>query len=244
MLVATVTRSFARLWLLFCCLLCSCVSVEFDRMVGTSFPTPQLANGTEVDIHAIYADAGFRVSVEEDDTDIPQLNIPANQCISDAELDALEAVHRDAPLFPDNNTYYLYGVVVNHYGEVLDACIPDWVLGKMWNHHTRSAFAIFYLHSSVVAGSPEYLRTTVHEIGHALNLHHEDGDGATTIMTQTGDLAEDWTFQFSADSVDHLQNHPDQCKYPGAIGGALFEWVTPAHFAWHANSGLTSYDCD
>ncbi len=236
---------FSRVCLVACCLLSSCVSVEFDRMVGTTFPTAQFVNGSSVDINSIYLDAGFRVSVEEDDTNIAELNLPQNDCISDAELDAIENSHRSSPLFPSMWTYYLYGVVVNHYGEVLDACSPNWVLGKMWNHHTRSAFAIFYLHSSIQAGSPEYLRTTVHEIGHALNLHHEDGDGSTTIMNQTGDLDEDnWVFEFSADSVDHLQNHPNQCKYPGAVGGAFFQWVTPAHFAWHANSGLTSYDCD
>ncbi len=230
--------------LILCCLLSSCVSVEFDRMGGTTYPSAQMVNGAEVDITSIYLDAGFTVTVDEDDSNIPQLNIPQNDCISDAELDALENTHRSSPLFPSGFTYHLYGVVVNHYGEVLDACSPNFVTGKMWNHHTRSAFAIFYLHSTIQAGSPEYLRTTVHEIGHALNLHHEDGDGSTTIMNQTGNLDEEWVFEFSADSVDHLQNHPDQCKYPGAVGGAFFEWVTPAHFAWHANSGLTSFDCN
>lgn len=235
----------AKVFMVLCPLFAvSCVSVEFDRMTGTTFPTSQVVNSQTVDVQSIYKDAGFAVSVNEDDTNIAQLNIPQNECITDAELDSLENSHRSSPLFPSMGTHYLYGIVVNHFGEVLDTCVENWVLGKMWDHHTRSAFAIFYKHSSIQAGTPEYLRTTVHEIGHALNLHHQDGDGSTTIMNKTGDINDNWVFEFSDDSKEHLQDHPTKCKFPGAVGGAPFTWVAPEHFAWHSSSGFTSFNCN
>lgn len=212
----------------------ACVSVEIDRMSGTTFPPELMMNGQNVTISSVYLEAGRVVNVNEDESNIPELAIPNNDCISDAELDALEAGHRDSPLFPTGTTYHLYAAIVNHYGEVLDACSPGWLTGKLWDAHTRSALAIFYLHPSIQPGSEEYLRTTIHEIGHAMNLHHQDGD-PSTIMTQSDDVV-DPVFEFSADSVEHLQNHPAVCKYPGAVGGAPFTWVTNDHAAWHVQT--------
>ncbi len=225
-----------------CVSLGACVQVEFDRMSGTTFPPELMIDGEEVTVQSVYADAGFSVSVNEVETGIPPLAIPESECITDAELDALEVGHRSSPLFPNGLNYFLYGIVVDHFGEALDVCVPNWVLGKMWAGHTRSAFAIFYLHGGIVAGGEEYLRTTIHEIGHALNLHHQDGDGSTTIMNQSSDLAENWVFEFSADSIEHLQNHPSKCKYPGAVGGAPFTWVITQHADSHA--GTTTFDCN
>ncbi|MCC2640513.1 MAG: hypothetical protein K0S45_926 [Nitrospira sp.] len=236
---------------LLCCLLVSCVSLEFDRMTGTAFPPQQMVNGQPVTLSTIYNEAGIRLNVEEDDTAIQPLNIAGDDCISDAELATLENGHRHLSLFPTAacpfqfcNTYHLYGVVVNHYGEVLDACIPEFVLGKMWQGHTRSAFAIFYRMNSIQTSGAGYFRTTAHEIGHAFNLHHSDGDGAS-IMTQTDDLEGEPVYRLSDQSRDHLENHPAQCKFPGAIGGAPFTWVSNDHVAWaHPLEELTVTDCE
>lgn len=222
-----------------CVTLGACVDIEIDRMSGTTFPPELIINGQNVTVANVYFNSGILVSVDEDESNIPLLPIPDSQCISDAELDALEAGHRDSPLFPTGNVYHLYTAIVNHYGELLDVCSPGWLTGKMWAGHTRSALAIFYLHDSIQPGSDEYLRTTIHEIGHALNLHHQDGD-PNTIMTQSDDV-ENPVFEFSADSLDHLQNHPAVCKYPGAVGGAPFTWVTNEHAAWH---GQTAPNCN
>ncbi len=231
-------------------LLVSCVSLEFDRMTGTAFPPQHTVNGQPVTLESIFDDAGVSLTVEEDETGIQPLNIAQDDCISDAELSALENNHRHLSLFPASacpfafcNTYHLYGVVVNHYGEVLDACIPEFILGKMWQGHTRSAFAIFYRMNTIQSGGPEYLRTTAHEIGHAFNLHHSDGDG-TSIMTQSDDLEGDPVYRFSEQSRDHLADHPGQCKYPGAVGAAPFTWVVNDHAAWaHPLEELTITEC-
>ncbi|BCA56457.1 hypothetical protein W02_35970 [Nitrospira sp. KM1] len=237
--------------LLMSCLLVSCVALEFDRMSGTSFPPSHMVNGQSVTLRTIYDEAGIKLDVQEDETNIQPLNIAQNDCISDAELDTLESSHRQLSIFPTSicpfdfcNTYHLYGVVVNHYGEVLDACLPEFVLGKMWDGHTRSAFAIFYRMATIQSNGPEYLRTTAHEMGHAFNLHHSDGDG-TSIMTQTDDLEGTAVFRFSDQSRDHLMNHPARCKFPGALGGAPFTWVIDAHAVWpHPLEELTVTDCD
>ena len=219
-------------------------------MTGTAFPPEQAVNGQTVTLESIFNEVGIRLQVDEDETTIAPLSIPEDDCISDAELTTLENGHRQLSLFPTSlcpflfcNTYHLYGIVVNHYGEVLDACSPGFILGKIWQTHTRSAFAIFYKVNSIQTDGAGYLRTTAHEIGHTFNLHHSDGDG-TTIMTQTDDVAENWVYQFSAQSQDHLQNHPAQCKFPGAIGGAPFLWVTEEHAAWPHVEELTTTNCN
>ncbi len=232
-------------------LLASCASLEFDRMTGTAFPPQQMINGQAVTLESIYTGTGVSLDVQEDNTAIQPLNLATDDCISDAELTTLENGHRHLSLFPTSvcpfqfcNTYHLYGVVVNHYGEVLDACIPEFILGKMWQGHTRSAFAIFYRTTTIQTDGLAYLRTTAHEVGHALNLHHSDGDG-TTIMTQSDDLTGDPVFGFSPHSLDHLENHPAQCKFPGAVGGAPFTWVIDEHAAWpHPMETLTLTTCE
>ncbi|CAI4029726.1 hypothetical protein DNFV4_00144 [Nitrospira tepida] len=236
-----------------CWFLASCVSLEFDRMTGTTFPPPQMVNGQPVTLETIYNAAGIKLDVQEDDTAIQPLNIAEDDCISDAELTTVENGHRHLSLFPTSvcpfqfcNTYHLYGVVVNHHGTFGDACAPNaiQVLGKMWQGHTRSAFAIFYQASTIQAGGPEYLRTTAHEIGHAFNLHHSDGDGVS-IMTQTGDLEDDPAWAFSDQSREHLESHPAQCKFPGAVGAAPFTWVNNEHAAWfHPDEVLTVTTCE
>jgi len=234
-------------------LLVSCVSLEFDRMAGTTFPPQQMVDGQSVTLETIYNLAAVKLDVQEDETGIQPLNIPDDACISDAELTTLENGHRHLSLFPTSvcplqacNTYHLYGVVVDHHGEILDACVPETlqVLGKMWQGHTRSAFAIYYKASTIQSNGPEYLRTAAHEIGHAFNLHHSDGDG-TSIMTQTDDLEGEPVFAFSDQSREHLENHPAQCKFPGAIGGAPFTWVIDDHAAWfHPDDELTVTTCE
>lgn len=224
-------------------LLGSCVRVEFDRMEGTSFPTEQFRNGKTHSISSIFSDAGFLVTVDEDDTNISPLNIGGSECISDSELDSLQSGYRSSPLFPTGNTYHLWAVVVDHYGEVNDECSPNFVIGKLLDPHTRSANALFYPHSTIQDSGQSYLRTAVHEIGHALNLHHGDGKTSTTIMNQTGSIIDSWVYEFSIQSQEHLQNHPPKCKFPGAIGGAPYTWVLDEHHVLHPDESVV-FNCN
>jgi hypothetical protein len=228
--------------------LAGCVTVEFDRMTGTAFPPAQNVNGQTVTLESIYRQVGIILTVEVDETNIAPL--PSSDiCVSAAELSSLEAGHRHLPLFPSAicpfafcNTYHLYGVVVNHGYELLGACPPGFVLGVMWESHTRSAFALFYKDTPLPTDDAAFLRTTAHEIGHAFNLHHSDGNG-TSIMTQTDDLTGEPVWDLSDHEREHLQDHPARCKFPGAIGGAPFTWVAPVH-SWPHEEDLQIVDCE
>lgn len=117
--------------LLIACSATGCVELEFDRRVaGTAFPPSQMVSGQTVTLETIYKQAGITLTVEEDETNIAELQ-SVDPCISDAELSSLENGHRHLSLFPSSacplalcNTYHLDGVVVNHAYELLGACVP------------------------------------------------------------------------------------------------------------------------
>ena len=222
---------------------CITTNLEFDRMTGTAFPTQQTLNGEDWTLEKIYVEAGHLVVVDQDDTNIAPLNSGGTQqdCITDAELDALEAANRDTQVGPTSfacsigpwdgtcTRYFAYGVVVDHWGHCTGSCSST-LLGCMWDTTDRGAFAIYYKNSTISSDGQKYLRTTAHELGHAFNLHHSDGDGSTTIMNTTGTVGNTFNYLFTANSETHLSDHPAACRYPGT--GAWAE-VATEHAGWH-----------
>jgi hypothetical protein len=225
------------LWVTVALLLSGCDTyrLEYDRMTGTAFPQSQTVSGAAVSLSSIYAHVGYLLDVREDTTSIAAL---PHDYITEAELDTVEAAYRNSPVQFDSwdcswwifkrtcRRYYLWGVVVNHYFEdnfgVQDASI----MGRMWTFSNRRAFANFYKNSTVRGDPGRYLRSTAHEIGHAFNLHHPDGgDGPGSLMNTTGDAGSNYTYTFSANSLDHLKNHPADCVRPGA---GTYNPVTPS----------------
>jgi hypothetical protein len=232
------------------------VQVEMDRMSGTAFPTSQNVAGKIVDLQNIYLDGGGIVLlVTPDETDIPPvaelfqgMQLP-RRAITAAELDNLAKAHRHVPVAPVSRQcvaegqqaastcteYFLYAIVVDHFYAEGNKVDPSTV-GMMWDSTNRSEFAIFYRNSEV-RDPGKYLRTTAHEIGHAFNLHHEDGDGRSTIMNQTSVVGNAYTFAFSAAEQAHLRSHlPQRCSRPGT---GSFTSVDASHTA---HRGITQ-DC-
>ncbi len=175
------------------------------------------------------------MDVQPDETNIAPL---PGDGITDAELDTLESGHRYVPVapqpficlatfFPPTYTtcmnYFVYGVVVNHYRELDDGTIDQTILGRMWTNENRRAFANFYKNSIVSTDGGKFLRSAAHELGHAFNLHHEDGDGYSSIMDQTGVVDDHYVYQFAALSHDHLRNHPVNCIQPGTGAFAFID---------------------
>ncbi len=210
---------------------CTTTKLEFDRMTGTSFPNSVTVSGDTVSLTSIYFTADLILSVDEDDTSIPALTGATDPSDPDqydyitvAELGSLESSYRSSSVGPDTwscywgtcTQYHIYGIVVDHYYEKSSGSRSTTTLGVMYDTTTRGAFAMFYKNSIISSDNNMYLRSTAHEIGHAYNLHHADGDGSTTIMNQTGAVGSTYVYEFSACSLDHLKNHPkDPYVWPG-----------------------------
>lgn len=224
---------------------CVATQLEFDRMQNTAYPTEQTLDGQDWTLASIYTNGGKLLLVDEDDTNIPALTSNGSQqnCISNAELDSLATTWRDNQIGPATfpcgfnrrytcTRYQLYGIVVDHFGRSggNGACSTG-LLGRMWQTPDRSAFAIFYSNNTIQTDGQKYLRTTAHEIGHAFNLHHGDGDGSATLMNQTSVVGDSFSYEFSSDSRTHLDDHPSDCVFPGT---GSFTSVTDAHDGWHS----------
>lgn len=234
---------------------CTTTNLEYDRMTGTAFPATTTVGGNTVSLTSIYSDANKVLNVNQDQTNIAALTGPANPAdpnqyayITEAELDTIETANRTVSvgvnvyscgfwIFKGTcRTYYLYGIVANHWYEFGNGTRLQGVMGIMWTADNRRAFASFYKNGTVSGNNAKYLRSTAHEIGHAYNLHHQDGDGSRTIMNQTSVVGDSYDYEFSSDSGDHLDDHPRDCVYPGT---GSFTSVNTAHTA-HT---FTTSDC-
>lgn len=229
------------LWAVVCLLLvvvfaagCTSTQVEYDRMTGTAFPQSTTVNGANVTLTTIYLQGGKLLSVVEDDTGIVPLTGPINPAdpnqydyITFAELDGLVTANRNSPIGKETwgcsvwifrftcTRYNIHGIVVNHYREYDNGTRSTGLMGWMYDPVWRSGFVTFYKNAIVSGDNNKYLRSTAHEIGHAFNLSHCDGDGSTTIMNQTGVVGDTYTYEFSSSSLVHLQDHPDEAVWPG-----------------------------
>lgn len=212
---------------------CTSAELEYDRMTGTQYPQEETVAGDPVNLTTIYAQGGRLVLVVEDDDNIAPLTGPFDAAdpdqydyITDAELDTVVAANRASPVgsvhYPCGTgtctRYHLYGIVVNHYREMNDGTRQTTTLGRMYDSTLRSGFVGYWKHSTVNSDNAKFLRSTAHEVGHAFNLSHCDGDGSTTIMNTTGTVGNTYTYLFSASSLDHLQNHDDNAVWPGISG--------------------------
>lgn len=111
-------------------------------------------------------------------------------------------------------------------------------LGVMFAESTRDRFAVFALEMNNAPA--QVLRTTAHELGHVLNLFHNDGDGdfdccagdnkpkvGKTLMNRDACLAATWRYGFSAAEREHLLRHP--LKYVQPNSGVKFGDCVAGH---------------
>lgn len=232
----TLTTFFATTcFILFASTFSACVSskLEYDRMVSTAFPNEDTdSQGNTETLSTIYASGGHLLVVEEDQTNIAALTGPFNpfdptqyDFITTAELQTLAIANRSVPIDADTTynsagkelrKYYVWGIVANHFRELDNGSRSTTTMGLMYDPLLRSAFVNYYKHPTNNSRNDLFLRSTAHEIGHAFNLSHGNGDGSTTIMNQTSDIDETtYIYEFSSTSLDHLQNHIRSAVYPG-----------------------------
>ncbi len=220
---------------------CTSTRLEYDRMTGTAFPQPETVAGKAVNLPSIYIQGDILLAVQEDGTGIAALTGPfdptdPNQYdyITPAELRTLVLANRGSPIgvvewdcefwiFSGTcRRYHVYGIVVNHYRENGSGTRSTSTMGWMYDPDSRSGFTNYYRNSTLSGNNAKYLRSTAHEVGHAFNLSHCDGDGSTTIMNTTGTVGDTFSYEFSSSSLEHLQDHPKEAVWPG---------IGPRHYA-------------
>jgi len=187
-----------------------------------------------VTLTSIYLQGNILLAVMYDGTTIAALTGPPDPSdpnqydyITPAELETVELANRSSSVGKDEwpcnwwvlkftcTRYHVYGIVVNHFSESNAGVRDNSTMGLMYTSGNRRSFANFFRHTTNSTNNAKFLRSTAHEIGHAFNLNHCDGDGATTIMNQTSVVGDNFVYEFSAASLDHLQNHDKNVVWPG-----------------------------
>jgi hypothetical protein len=206
------------------------IRLEVDRQTGIGgIPQGVVQGGGNWDLWSIYALLSLGVDVIEDDTNIPDL---AGACYSLGEMDAFFAANQDAASADPGDWNVWAGMV--------DCDTNPTVLGRMFRNasNERDGFAVFVTTvqgSCITAGTcacgiaatanQAILRTTAHELGHALNLCHQNGDSAcigcagTTIMNQSGTTGPGWSYTWSTAASNHISSAAQLCIEPGTSTG-------------------------
>ena len=204
--------------------------MEIDKISGTEFP-PTAVNfeGKNHSLTTIFDNAGIDLHIIEDQMDIPNT---FGTKFTQAELLSLMRSHQNAKI--PKNHWSAYMIIVPEFTQ------PG-VLGIMFDSPTRKGCAVFHNNDFIRNDERAFLRTAAHELGHQLNLHHEDGTDIQTetvtkrtIMNQTR-LIKPWPeailYEFSNNSKTHLTNHPENNVKPG---GSNFYDCNEEHSNWHS----------
>jgi hypothetical protein len=110
--------------------------------------------------------------------------------------------------------------------------------GMIFPNESRQRLAVF---TDEIGDPNRVLRTLAHELGHTLNLFHNDGDATfkccayaytpkdgTSLMNQDACLdALTWNYDLGLNALDHLRNHPLASVNPD--GSAPFGDCTSQH---------------
>ncbi|WP_374976096.1 hypothetical protein ACEYYH_20300 [Microbacterium trichothecenolyticum] len=204
--------------------------IEVDAMVNRVFPaSATIGSGAAANVRSVYASAGWDVTVVTDEIDVPN-----DAALTNAELATLMSGHRQAVageqwrlwLFVGSSQGGLFGIMFD------DDTVP---------REGAAGFADVQLGddsfiAAAARGRPldevpaAFLRTLVHEAGHAFNLWHPKHDVhnpgiGIEIMNQTGDVMGFATvanpypgnaaFVFSEHDRTSLIHSPDPQVRPG-----------------------------
>ncbi|MGW9585418.1 hypothetical protein [Microbacterium sp. NPDC055455] len=167
--------------------------IEVDAMVNRAFPaSATIGSGAAASVRSVYASAGWDVTVVTD-----EINVPEDAALTNAELATLMTGHRQAVA---GDGWRLWLFVGSAQGGLFGIMFDDDTVPR----EGAAGFADVRLgnDSFIAAGArgrpldevpAAFLRTLVHEAGHAFNLWHPKHDVhnpgiGTEIMNQTGDV--------------------------------------------------------
>ncbi|BEL06506.1 hypothetical protein Q0Z83_046970 [Actinoplanes sichuanensis] len=167
--------------------------VEVDAMVNRRFPvSATIGSGAVATFQSVYATAGWDLRVTTD-----EINLPEDSNLTNPELQALLTGHQQSS---DDELWRLWLLIGSAQGDVLGIMFDDdtaprqgavgFADARLGNRPEIAASARDQPLNNVPAA---FLRTLVHEAGHALNLFHPKHDVhapgiGTEIMNQTGDV--------------------------------------------------------
>ncbi|HEY0459469.1 MAG TPA: hypothetical protein VGC97_10060 [Pyrinomonadaceae bacterium] len=206
-------------------------AVEVDVMTNRSFPLSAMTiNGSKISFESIYRTAGIDCQVKVD-----QNNLPDDSELTNIELQTALTTNRRPAELPD--AWRLWLLVGSSQGGLFGIMFDDI---EPFREGTAGFFDPEFGDDPTIAPSarnrklgevPEaFLRTLVHEAGHAFNLFHPKHDVhvvpiGTSIMNQTGDVMSfatvatpypnNVTFAFDAHSRASLIHSPDPQVAPG-----------------------------
>jgi hypothetical protein len=210
--------------------------VEVDAMTGRVWPqTATLCSGVETGFRQVYATAGWDVQATVD-----ELKVPEDTALTNVELQTLLATHRGPGTADEWRLWLLVGSAQGSLFGIMfdDDSVPrEGAVGFADAMLGNDPFIEANARGKPLDEVPSaYLRTLVHEAGHALNLFHPKHDVhnppiGTEIMNQTGDVMGfateanpypcNATFAFAEHDRLSLIHAPDPQVRPGWKG---FGW--------------------
>ncbi|HKU75286.1 MAG TPA: hypothetical protein VJR02_15355 [Pyrinomonadaceae bacterium] len=207
-------------------------AVEVDVMTNRSFPeSVTMIDNSVVDFKSVYRTAGI-----DCDVSIDQKNLPEDVDLNTTELQTALATNQ-RPTDPNDDTWRLWLFVGSAQGNILGLMFDD---VEPFRQGTAGFFDPGLGNLPILAASARnrkigevpaaFLRTLLHESGHAFNLFHPKHDVhvvplGTTIMNQTGDVMMfantvntfpgNITFAFDEHNRTSLIHSPDPQVRPG-----------------------------
>ncbi|MEK6283168.1 MAG: hypothetical protein AABN95_22660 [Acidobacteriota bacterium] len=207
-------------------------AVEVDLMTNRAFPmSVTTVDNTAINYASIYRTAGIECALTVDRT-----NLPEDSDLTTTELQAALSTNRGQPV-PNDDTWRLWLFVGSRQGSILGLMFDDI---EPFREGTAGFFDPELGDIPILSESARnkkigevpaaFLRTLVHETGHAFNLFHPKHDVhvvpiGTTVMNQTGDVMsfasetntfpENITFSFDEHNRTSLIHSPDPQVRPG-----------------------------
>ncbi|WP_386376414.1 hypothetical protein [Streptosporangium lutulentum] len=222
---------------------------EIDYLAGTELPTqyattqdprpPGLAKKI-ITVQAAYAEAGIEVRTAGVPNQVALTGAGANSAWSDAELHA--AMVANFSLHRDAQQWKLWTLIANRHetNGAVDGCdgiMFDWAGTGLADDFQRQGMAIFYdtAREAGYVGRREGLFSYIHEIGHALNIHHSWQKQPESTRGPQGGMA-DLSF------MNYAENYPAgptaTAQQREAAFYAAFAWTFTANELRHLRHGF------